>query len=112
MKYVQCYTDKRSGWFRIFGFGLSFRNIKKSGYELTFSQRHGYTKYVKILGYVITFLKRQNMATRIKETPVLSGKDAKDFVRENREVVKVSTEEKEQIRASYEALKSIAQFNI
>jgi hypothetical protein len=52
------------------------------------------------------------MATRIKETPVLSGKDAENFVRENREVVKVSTEEKEQIRASYEALKSIAQFNI
>ena len=57
MKYVQCYTEERSGWFRIFGFGLSFRNIKKSGYELTFSQRHGYTKYVKIFGYVITFLK-------------------------------------------------------
>ena len=52
------------------------------------------------------------MATRIKETPVLSGKDAENFVRENREVVKVSTEEKEQIRTSYEALKSIAQFNI
>ena len=52
------------------------------------------------------------MATRIKETPVLFGKDAENFVRENREVVKVSTEEKEQIRASYEALKSIAQFNI
>ena len=54
----QCYLDERSGGIRIFGFGLSFRNIKKSGYELTFSQRHGYNKYVKIFGYVITFLKR------------------------------------------------------
>ena len=52
------------------------------------------------------------MATRIKETPVLSGKDAENFVRENREVVKVSTGEKEQIRASYKALKKIAQFDI
>ena len=52
------------------------------------------------------------MAKPIKETPVLSGKDAKDFVRENREIVKVSIEEKEQIRASYEALKGIAKFNI
>ena len=52
------------------------------------------------------------MAKLIKETPFLSGKDAKDFVRENREVVRVSIEEKEQIRASYEALKGIAQFAI
>ena len=52
------------------------------------------------------------MATRIKETPVLSGKDAENFVRENREVAKVSTQEKEQIRASYEALKRIAKFSI
>ena len=57
MKYIEYYTDERLGWFKIFGFGLSFRNIKKSAYELTFSQKHGYTKYVKIFGYVITFLK-------------------------------------------------------
>ena len=57
MKYVQYYRNIRLCWFRIFGFGLSFRNIKKSGYELTFSQRYGYNKYVKIFGYVITFLK-------------------------------------------------------
>ena len=73
-----------------------------------------------ILGYLLYFcaikqkinLKLSIMAKPIKETPVLSGKDAKDFVRENREVVKVSIEEKEQIRASYEALKGIAQFAI
>lgn len=52
------------------------------------------------------------MAKPIKETPFLSGKDAKDFVKENRDVVKVSKEEKEEIRASYHALKSIAQFAI
>ena len=43
---------------------------------------------------------------------LLTSKDAEDFIRENREVVKVSIEEKEQIRASYEALKGIAKFNI
>lgn len=52
------------------------------------------------------------MAKPIKETPFLFGKDAKDFVRENRDVVKVSKEEKEKIRASYEAFKRIAQFAI
>ena len=52
------------------------------------------------------------MAKPIKETPFLFGKDAKNFVRENKEVLKASKEEKEQIRASYEALKEIAQFAI
>ncbi len=52
------------------------------------------------------------MAKPIKETPFLSGKDAKDFVKENKEVVKASEEEKKEIRASYEALKEIAQFAI
>ena len=36
MKHVQCYLDERSVWFRIFGFGLYFRNIKRSGYVITF----------------------------------------------------------------------------
>lgn len=57
-------------------------------------------------------LKTNIMAKPIKETPFLFGKDAKDFVQENKEVVKASEEEKEEIRASYEALKEIAQFAI
>ncbi|MDB9954255.1 hypothetical protein OAD49_01700 [Flavobacteriaceae bacterium] len=52
------------------------------------------------------------MAKPIKETPFLSGKDAKNFIRENKDVVKVSKKEKEEIKASYEALKSIAQFAV
>lgn len=52
------------------------------------------------------------MAQPIKETPFLSGKDAKNFVRENKHIVKVTQEEKEKIKASYEALKKIAQFAI
>lgn len=52
------------------------------------------------------------MAKPIKETPFLFGKDAKDFVRENRDVVKASEKEKQEITASYEALKEIAQFAI
>ena len=52
------------------------------------------------------------MAKPIKETPFLSGKDAKTFVKENKVVKKVSKKEKEEIKASYEALKNIAQFAI
>lgn len=52
------------------------------------------------------------MAKPIKETPFLSGKDAKNFVEENKEVIKASKEEREEIKASYEALKEIAQFAI
>lgn len=52
------------------------------------------------------------MAKPIKETPFLSGKDAKNFVENNKVVVKVSKKEKEKIKASYEALKGIAQFAI
>ena len=50
------------------------------------------------------------MAKPIKETPFLSGKDAKIFVEENINVHKVSKEEKEKIMRSYKALKDIAQF--
>ena len=52
------------------------------------------------------------MAKPIKETPFLRGKDAENFVESNKEVIKASEEEKEEIKASYEALKGIAQFAI
>lgn len=50
------------------------------------------------------------MAKPIKETPFLTGDDAKKFIEENKEVTKLSNKEKEEIKESYEALKSIAEF--
>jgi hypothetical protein len=52
------------------------------------------------------------MAKPIKETPFLSGKDARTFIEENKEVAKASEQEKEEIKQSYEALKNIAKFDI
>lgn len=50
------------------------------------------------------------MAKPIKETPFLYGKDAETFVKENKEVKKVSEEEKEEINKNYEALRKVAEF--
>ncbi|MDT0649749.1 hypothetical protein [Autumnicola edwardsiae] len=50
------------------------------------------------------------MAKPIKETPILRGKDARNFVSNNRAVKKVSEEEKRQIKESYNALKGISRF--
>ena len=52
------------------------------------------------------------MAKPIKETPFLSGKDADIFVKENKEVKKVSDEEKEEINKDFELLMSLAEFGI
>jgi hypothetical protein len=38
-------------WFRIFGYGLSF-----SKGELSFSEKHGYIKYLKVGNIRISFL--------------------------------------------------------
>ena len=48
------------------------------------------------------------MAKPIKETPVLYGQDAKDFVENNCTVKKVSNEEKKQIKESFQSLKGIS----
>jgi hypothetical protein len=44
-----------AGWFRIFGFGLKWKDSNK--YMLLFSERNGYTKIYKIGKYWIGFLK-------------------------------------------------------
>ena len=43
-------------WFRIFGYGLSF-----SKGRLLFSERYGYTKYLKIGNIKISFLNRRSI---------------------------------------------------
>lgn len=52
------------------------------------------------------------MAKPIKETPFLTGKDARNFIKENKVVEKVSVEERKEIEESYEAMKEIAEFEI
>lgn len=52
------------------------------------------------------------MAKPIKDTPVLYGKDADLFVKDNKEVKKVSLEEKEEIKEDYETLMNLAEFGI
>ncbi len=52
------------------------------------------------------------MANPIKETPVLKGKDAMKFVEENKQIEKATEEERTEIKENYEALKSIAKFDI
>jgi hypothetical protein len=44
-----CYKDLF--WFRIFGYGLSFAKG-----DLSFSEKHGYSKYLKIRNIRISFL--------------------------------------------------------
>jgi hypothetical protein len=52
------------------------------------------------------------MAKPIKETPFLYGKDADTFVKENKEVKKVSEEERQEINKNYEALKKVEAFGL
>jgi hypothetical protein len=52
------------------------------------------------------------MAKPIKETPVLKGKDAQKFYKDNQSIVKATSEELARIKENYEALKSIAKFAI
>ena len=47
-------NDNRSGWFRIFGKGLSWKK------GLCFSERMGKTRYVKVGQWVIKFLNENN----------------------------------------------------
>jgi len=47
------------------------------------------------------------MAKPIKETPFLTGFDAKIFIKENKTIEKISLEEKKTIRENYENLNSI-----
>lgn len=50
------------------------------------------------------------MAKPIKETPVLYGRDAERFVKNNRELKKISSEDRKIIQKNYEDLRSIASF--
>jgi hypothetical protein len=59
MRVFSGYRSKGFFWFRIFGYGFTIKNNKHT--PLTFSQRFGYRKYLKIGDWVITFLKPHNI---------------------------------------------------
>lgn len=54
------------------------------------------------------------MAKPIKDTPILRGKDAVNFLQESKkaETQKVSKKELERIKANFKKLKSIATFSL
>jgi len=50
------------------------------------------------------------MATPIKPTPILTGRDARRFEKAMENVQKISPKKREEMRKSYEWFKSIATF--
>lgn len=57
MKPLSYYKGPEIFWFRIFGYGLSFRSFKHG--FVPFSIRYGYRKTLNLFGYRIEFLKRE-----------------------------------------------------
>jgi len=59
MRVWSSYNKNGLGWFRIFGYGLKWKNIKHR--PLLFSERHGYTKGITIMNWRISTLKRNRI---------------------------------------------------
>ncbi len=49
-------------WFRIYGIGFSFRNVNR--WPLSFGERLGYSKYLRVFNYIIEFLPKENINER------------------------------------------------
>lgn len=47
---------KVKGWFRVFGYGLSWKN---KNLWLSFSERYGHSDYIVVGKYMITFLSKR-----------------------------------------------------
>ena len=54
MSVLHYYKGEEIFWFRVFGYGLSFNK------KMKFSQRCGYSKYVRVGEVIITTLKPNN----------------------------------------------------
>lgn len=54
-KFFSKHSIEGMGWFRIKGYGVSWKNVKMHG--LSFSERYGYKPGVKIGNYIFHFLK-------------------------------------------------------
>jgi len=55
MKIFSSHASGGMGWFRLFGWGLYWKDVKRHGY--TFGERYGYIKRFKIGKWIIGFLK-------------------------------------------------------
>jgi len=53
MKIISYSFTLDRGWLRIFKYGVKYKNISIG---LTFSERNGYTKYIKIGKYVFNLI--------------------------------------------------------
>ena len=51
------------------------------------------------------------MATPIKETPILTGEDARRFLKRMEETREISEEETQRVKRNYELIMSIATFD-
>jgi hypothetical protein len=48
-----------AGWFRFFGFGLHWKDSTK--HDLSFSERNGYRRYVKIGKWIVGYLPKYKL---------------------------------------------------
>ena len=50
MKLFSGFSTGSMGWFRILGFGLTWKDMRK--HNLMFSERYGFTKYIRVGNWV------------------------------------------------------------
>ena len=73
MKSICGYYDNGIGWFRIFGYGLKFKDSNR--HSLLFSERYRYTKWLRKGHWYIGLLKPDKMVKRnIQKTWRENGK--------------------------------------
>ena len=58
MRVFSCHSSEGKWWFRIFGYGLSAVSVNSD--RLPFSIRYGYTKPLKIFGYYIQVITKND----------------------------------------------------
>jgi hypothetical protein len=69
--YILCsYSEKGFGWFRVFGIGLHWKDIRI--HKLLFSERNGYSKYIILGDWLISYLPKYKI---YKNTITLNPND-------------------------------------
>lgn len=54
LKFFQGYFTRDGGWFRLFGRGFGWKDLRKS--RLTFSERNGFKKHIEIGNWSFAWL--------------------------------------------------------
>ena len=54
-----CYFGKNSGWIRIFGYGIVWKDLRR--YDMMFSERMGFRRFIIINHYLVRTLKRNGV---------------------------------------------------